>query len=166
MQVYANRKEILTKDGLASIMGKMPVTVDTAYDATWAQKSFDSTDNGGLKDMLSPNRVSIFPIEITAIKELEVNFTSLIAGTQWGYYFTSVKEYNVPKTLIFESTWANDETKKIEVPSGAKYFGFCLALPQNDTPDHASKYASVQLLVQTTMSDFLQRKNGTIVKFN
>lgn len=167
MTLFIEGEQLLTKRNLGEILGQSLITVDTAYGATWIPKSYDPTENGGLKDFDSPNRVSIFPISIpVSCKKIEVDFKQAQAGTSYGYYFTSVKEYNIPKTLIYQSGWIDTEIKEIEIPDGSKFFGFCIALPQNDTPDNSSKYANVQILMKMTINDFLQRKEGTIIKLD
>lgn len=156
---------VLTPSNLASIMGNVLVTADLASDGKWSKHTYDRTTNGGLSGNIVPGRVSLFPLALPKTDTISVKL-SLTDGVKWGYYFTTVPKYNVANTLVQMSDWLTETTKDISVPANAKYFGITLFLPQDDTPENVSKYASVQLLVKTTMSDFLQAKNGTIAQLN
>lgn len=156
---------VLTQSNLASIMGNVLVTADLASDGKWSKHTYDRAPNGGLAGIINPGRVSLFPLALPKTDTISVKL-SLADGVKWGYYFTTVPQYDVANTLVQMSDWLTDTTKDISVPANAKYFGITLFLPQDDTPENVSKYASVQLLVKTTMSDFLQAKNGTIAQLN
>lgn len=156
---------VLTQNNLASIMGNVLVTADLASDGKWSKHTYDRTSDGGLSGYIVPGRVSLFPLALPKTDTISVKL-SLTDGVKWGYYFTTVPKYNVANTLVQMSDWLTETTKDISVPANAKYFGITLFLPQDDTPENVSKYASVQLLVKTTMSDFLQAKNGTIAQLN
>lgn len=156
---------VLTPSNLASIMGNVLVTADLASDGKWSKKNYNRTADGGLDGPVFPARASLFPLTLPKTDTISVKL-SLSDGVKWGYYFTTVPQYNVANTLVQMSDWLTETTKDISVPANAKYFGITLFLPQDDTPENVSKYASVQLLVKTTMSDFLQAKNGTIAQLN
>lgn len=156
---------VLTPSNLASIMGNILVTADLASDGKWYKHTYDRTADGGLSGYEISARASLFPLTLPKTDTISVKL-SLSDGVKWGYYFTTVPQYNVANTLVQMSDWLTDTTKDISVPANAKYFGITLFLPQDDTPENVSKYASVQLLVKTTMSDFLQAKNGTVAQLN
>lgn len=156
---------VLTQNNLASIMGNVLVTADLASDGKWSKHTYNLTADGGLDGSVIPARVSLFPLTLPKTDTISVKL-SLSDGVKWGYYFTTVPKYNVANTLVQMSDWLTDTTKDISIPANAKYFGITLFLPQDDTPENVSKYASVQLLVKTTMSDFLQAKNGTVAQLN
>lgn len=156
---------VLTSNNLANIMGNVLVTADLASDGKWSKHTYDRNSNGGLGGNVVPGRVSLFPLTLPKTDTISAKL-SLANGVKWGYYFTTVPQYNVANTLVQMSDWLTDTAKDISVPANAKYFGITLLLPQDDTPENVSKYASVQLLVKTTMSDFLQAKNGTIAQLN
>lgn len=156
---------VLTPSNLASIMGNVLVTADLASDGKWSKHTYDRTTDGGLSGNSVPQRVSLFPLTLPKTDTISVKL-SLANDVHWGYYFTTVPQYNVANTLVQMSDWLTDTTKDISVPANAKYFGITLLLPQDDTPENVSKYASVRLLVKTTMSDFLQAKNGTVAQLN
>lgn len=156
---------VLTQSNLASIMGNVLVTADLASDGKWSKHTYNRTADGGLSGDVFPARASLFPLALPKTDTISVKL-SLTDGVKWGYYFTTVSQYEVANTLVDMSDWLTDTTKDISVPANAKYFGIALFLPQDDTPENVSKYASVQLLVKTTMSDFLQAKNGTIAQLN
>lgn len=158
---------VLTPSNLASIMGNVLVTADLASDSDgkWVKHTYDRTADGGLDGGVPPARVSLFPLTLPKTDTISVKL-SLSDGVRWGYYFTTVPQYNVANTLVQMSDWLTETTKDISVPANAKYFGISLFFPQDDTPENVSKYASVQLLVKTTMSDFLQAKNGTVAQLN
>lgn len=156
---------VLTPSNLASIMGNVLVTADLASDGKWSKHTYNYNSNGGLSGDVIPRRVSLFPLTLPKTDTISAKL-SLANGVKWGYYFTTVPQYNVANTLVQMSDWLTDTAKDISVPANAKYFGITLFLPQDDTPENVSKYASVQLLVKTTMSDFLQAKNGTIAQLN
>ena len=156
---------VLTPNNLASIMGNVLVTADLASDGKWSKHTYDRTADGGLAGDALPARVSLFPLTLPKTDTISVKL-SLANGVKWGYYFTTVPEYNVANTLVQMSGWLTDTAKDISVPANAKYFGITLFLPQDDTPENVSKYASVQLLVKMPMSEFLQRENKMFIKFN
>lgn len=156
---------VLTQNNLASIMGNVLVTADLASDGKWSKHTYNRTADGGLDGSVIPARVSLFPLTLPKTDTISVKL-SLSDGVKWGYYFTTVPQYNIASTLVQMSDWLTETTKDISVPANAKYFGITLFLPQDDTPENVSKYASVQLLVKTTMSDFLQAKNGTVAQLN
>lgn len=156
---------VLTQNNLASIMGNVLVTADLASDGKWSKHTYNRTADGGLAGSVIPARVSLFPLTLPKTDTISVKL-SLSDGVKWGYYFTTVPQYNIASTLVQMSDWLTETTKDISVPANAKYFGITLFLPQDDTPENVSKYASVQLLVKTTMSDFLQAKNGTVAQLN
>lgn len=158
---------VLTSNNLASIMGNVLVTADLASDSDgkWSKYTYDRTADGGLAGDVHLARASLFPLTLPKTDTISVKI-SLANDVKWGYYFTTVPQYNVANTLVQMSDWLTDTAKDISVPANAKYFGITLFLPQDDTPENVSKYASVQLLVKTTMSDFLQAKNGTIAQLN
>lgn len=156
---------VLTQNNLANIMGNILVTADLASDGKWAKHTYDRTADGGLAGTIIPARASLFPLALPRTDTISVKI-SLANGVKWGYYFTTVPQYDVAHTLVQMSDWLTDTAKDISVPANAKYFGIALFLPQDDTPENVSKYASVRLLVKTTMSDFLQAKNGTVAQLN
>ena len=156
---------VLTPNNLASIMGNVLVTADLASDGKWSKHTYDRTADGGLDGGVLPARVSLFPLTLPKTDTISVKL-SLSDGVKWGYYFTTVPQYDVANTLVQMSDWLTDTAKDISVPANAKYFGITLFLPQDDTPENVSKYASVQLLVKMPMSEFLQRENKMFVKFN
>lgn len=158
---------VLTPNNLASIMGNVLVTADLAYDSDekWSKHTYDSSADGGLAGDVLSARASLFPLTLPKTDTISVKL-SLANGVKWGYYFTTVPQYNVANTLVQMSDWLTDTTKDISVPANAKYFGITFFLPQDDTPENVSKYASVRLLVKTTLSDFLQAKSGTIAQLN
>lgn len=157
---------VLTSNNLANIMGNVLVTADLASDGKWSKHTYDRTADGGLDgSLLMPARASLFPLTLPKTDTISVKL-SLANGVKWGYYFTTVPEYYVANTLVQMSDWLTDTAKDISVPANAKYFGITLLLPQDDTPENVSKYASVRLLVKTTLSDFLQAKSGTIAQLN
>lgn len=156
---------VLTQSNLASIMGNVLVTADLASDGKWSKYTYDRTADGGLAGIIMPARASLFPLTLPKTDTISVKL-SLSDGVKWGYYFTTVPQYYVANTLVQMSDWLTETTKDISVPANAKYFGISLFLSQDDTPENVSKYASVQLLVKTTMSDFLQAKNGTVAQLN
>ena len=153
---------VLTSNNLGSVL----VTADLASDGKWSNHTYGRTADGRLSgDVPSPARASLFPLALPKTDTISVKL-SLANGVKWGYYFTTVPQYNVANTLVQMSEWLTDTTKDISVPANAKYFGITLILPQDDTPENVSKYASVRLLVKTTLSDFLQAKSGTIAQLN
>lgn len=158
---------VLTPNNLASIMGNVLVTADLASnsDGKWSGQTYNRTSDGGLEGGVLSARASLFPLTLPKTDTISVKL-SLANGVKWGYYFTTVPQYNVANTLVQMSDWLTDTTKDISVPANAKYFGITFFLPQDDTPENVSKYASVQLLVKTTLSDFLQAKSGTIAQLN
>lgn len=156
---------VLTQSNLTSIMGNVLVTADLASDGKWSNHTYDRTADGGLSGFEMSARASLFPLTLPKTDTISVKI-SLANGVKWGYYFTTVPQYDVANTLVQMSDWLTDTAKDISVPANAKYFGISLFLPQDDTPENVSKYASVQLLVKTTMSDFLQAKNGTVAQLN
>lgn len=157
---------VLTSNNLANIMGNVLVTADLASDGKWSKHTYSRTADGGLGgNVPAPARASLFPLALPKTDTISVKL-SLANGVKWGYYFTTVPQYDVANTLVQMSDWLTDTAKDISVPANAKYFGITLFLPQDDTPENVSKYASVQLLVKMPMSEFLQRENKMFVKFN
>lgn len=156
---------VLTSNNLANIMGNVLVTADLASDGKWSKRTYDRTADGGLAGTIRSARASLFPLALPRTDTISVKI-SLANGVKWGYYFTTVPQYDVANTLVQMSDWLTDTAKDISVPANAKYFGITLFLPQDDTPENVSKYASVQLLVKMPMSEFLQRENKMFVKFN
>lgn len=156
---------VLTQNNLANIMGNILVTADLASDVKWSKRTYDRTADGGLAGTIMPARASLFPLALPRTDTISVKI-SLANGVKWGYYFTTVPQYDVAHTLVQMSDWLTDTAKDISVPANAKYFGITLFLPQDDTPENVSKYASVQLLVKMPMSEFLQRENKMFIKFN
>lgn len=152
---------VLTPSNLGSVL----VTADLASDEKWSKRTYGSSADGGLDGGVLPARVSLFPLTLPKTDTISVKL-SLANGVKWGYYFTTVPQYNVANTLVQMSDWLTDTAKDISVPANAKYFGITLFLPQDDTPENVSKYASVQLLVKMPMSEFLQRENKMFIKFN
>lgn len=156
---------VLTSNNLANIMGNVLVTADLASDGKWSKHTYGRTADGGLADTIMSARASLFPLALPRTDTISVKI-SLANGVKWGYYFTTVPQYDVANTLVQMSDWLTDTAKDISVPANAKYFGITLFLPQDDTPENVSKYASVQLLVKMPMSEFLQRENKMFIKFN
>lgn len=156
---------VLTQSNLASIMGNVLVTADLASDGKWSKHTYDRTADGGLAGTIMPARASLFPLALPKTDTISVKL-SLADDVKWGYYFTTVSQYEVANTLLQMSDWLTDTAKDISVPANAKYFGITLSLPQDDTPENVSKYASVQILMKMTLSEFLQRENKMFIKFN
>ena len=152
---------VLTPSNLGSVL----VTADLASDEKWSKRTYGASADDGLNGGVLPARVSLFPLTLPKTDTISVKLSSA-NGVKWGYYFTTVPQYNVANTLVQISDWLTDTAKDISVPANAKYFGITLFLPQDDTPENVSKYASVQLLVKMPMSEFLQRENKMFIKFN
>ncbi len=167
MQLFGGGEEFLTKNSLASIMGKVPVTVDLSAKAVWSNDTFDvvySNKMQILKDW--ENRLMTFPVALPSCQEINVKI-DLVSKGKWGYFFTKSPTDGIPGDCFGDPGWKTTATENIQVPNGAKYMGIDLALTDNTNISQASDVATtMQFLAKTTLGSFFLAGSGEIMQFN
>ena len=167
MQLFSDGEELLTKSSLASIMGKMPVTVDLSDKATWDNASYGVGGDYRLDiARYQKNRFFAFPIALPNCQEINVKI-DLVSKGQWDYVFTKSPTDGIPGDCFGDHDWIQTTAKNIKVPNGAKYMGIDLRLSDNTNISQPSEVAtSMQFLAETTLGSFLLAGSGEIVQFN
>ncbi len=167
MQLFSDGDELLTKSSLASIMGKMPVTVDVFDKVTWSNFSYYVPSDGRLYiSRNEPTRLFAFPIALPNCQEINVKI-DLVSKGQWDYVFTKSPTDGISGDCFGDHDWIQTTAENIKVPNGAKYMGIDLSLSDHTNISQPSEVAtSMQFLAKTTLGSFLLAGSGEITQFN
>ena len=167
MQLFSDGDELLTKSSLASIMGKMPVTVDVSDKATWGNNSYGVTGDNRLNILRGQkNRLFAFPIALPNCQEINVKI-DLVSKGRWDYVWTKSPKDGIPGDCFGDHDWIQTTAENIKVPNGAKYMGIDLSLSDGTNISQPSEAAtSMQFLAKTTLGSFLLAGSGEITQFN
>lgn len=168
MQLFGGGDEFLTKNSLASIMGKVPVTVDLSAKAAWRNDTFAILADGNTLQILKnwENRLLAFPVALPSCQEINVKI-DLVSKGKWEYFFTKSPRDLISGDCFGDPGWRTTATENIKVPNGAKYMGIDLALTDNTNISQVSDVATtMQFLAKTTLGSFFLADSGEIMQFN
>lgn len=120
-------------------------------------RTYDRDKQNGLKADYMSNRLLFFPMPVENGEQILVKFTRISSTPlYWGYFFTTVKDFDVPNTVISLTDWLYSSSAKIAVPQNAKYFGVCVGTNNSFTEQTMNQFTQIEVIKQTNVVDYIK----------